>query len=189
MNYGYTNVAVATPAVTNRFVASTNMKVGTYTIANASPAMAGAVNVTVTHTQVGGVTDTLGTVVVVGTDINGQAITETITPLDGTVATGTKFFRVVTTVTGAGWVINTGNDTIVVGYAAGVVAASSGGILHAVVINTTAASTVIIADAKGTIATLKASIAEGTYVIDVGAFRDAGLERRDGALGVRDDDR
>ena len=32
-----TNVAASTAAVSNRIVASANMKVGTYTIANASP--------------------------------------------------------------------------------------------------------------------------------------------------------
>jgi hypothetical protein len=163
----YTNTAATTAAVANRFVASANMKVGAYTVANASPAWSGGCLVTVTHTQVGGVTDTLGTVVVVGTDLSGQALTETITPLDGTVATGTKIFRTVTSVTGAGWVINTGNDTLVVGCAAGSYAASSAGILHAIVVNTTAAAAITVADARGTIATLKASIAEGTYVYDV----------------------
>ena len=158
----YTNIAVATPAVTNRFVTTTNMKVGAYTVANASPAMAGAVHVTVTHTAVTG-TDTLGTIVVAGTNLTGGVISETITPLDGTVATGTKWFRTVTSVTGAGWVINTGNDTLVVGYQAGVVVADGGGTLVSVVVNTTAAGTVILADAKGTIATLKSSIGEGTY--------------------------
>src|SRR5690349_19886580 len=107
MGYTFSNTAATTAAVANRFVASANMKVGAYTVANASPVWSGGCFVTVTHTQVGGVTDTLGTIVVVGTDLAGAALTETITPLDGTIATGTKIFRTVTSVTGAGWVINT----------------------------------------------------------------------------------
>src|SRR4051812_10450088 len=95
----YTHLAAATAAVTNQLVASANMKVGAYTLANAGAMpTAGARRVTVTHTQVGGVTDTLGTIVVVGTDLSGATITDTITPLDGTVATGTKYFATVTSV-------------------------------------------------------------------------------------------
>ena len=167
MSNTYTNIAATTAAVANRFVTTTDMKVGAYTVANASPVWAGGCLVTVTHTQVGGVTDTLGTIDVVGKDLAGQTITETITPLDGTVATGTKIFRSITSVTGVGWVIDTGNDTLVVGCAAGSLAVGSGGILHAIVVNTTAAAAVTISDKRGTIATLKASIAEGTYIYDV----------------------
>jgi hypothetical protein len=162
----YTNTAATTAAVANRFVTTTNMIVGTYTVANASPVWSGGCLVTVTHTAVTG-TDTLGTIDVVGTDLNGQAQTETITPLDGTVATGSKIFRTVTSVTGVGWVINTGNDTIVVGCAAGSFAAASSGILGAVIVNTTAAAAITVSDKKGTIAVLKASIAEGAYQFNV----------------------
>ena len=38
------------------------------------------------------------------------------------------------------------------------------GTLHAVVVNTTAAGAITLSDADGTIAVLKASVAEGTYV-------------------------
>ena len=108
--------AVGSPAAADDdfLVASANMKVGAYTLLN-SGVLAVARNATVTHTQVGGVTDTLGTVIVVGTDISGAAITETITPSTGAVVQGAKAFKTVTSVTGAGWVINTGNDTIKVG--------------------------------------------------------------------------
>lgn len=164
--YMYTALAVSTAAVTNRFVASTNMANGAYTIANATPAFAGAVLVTVTHSTVTGA-DTLGTITVVGTDLNGQAVSEVITPLAGTVATGTKYFRTVTSATQAGWVINTGNDTIVIGHAAGAYVMTSGGELGAVTINATAAAAIVLSDARGTIATLKASIVEGTYEYDV----------------------
>lgn len=166
-SFPYTSIAATTAAVANRFVTSANMKVGAYTVANASPVWGGGCLVTVTHTEVGGGVDTLGTIVVVGTDPSGQAITDTITPLNGTVATGTKIFRTVTSVTGVGWVIGTGNDTIVVGCAAGSYPLAGSGVLHAIVVNATAAATVVVSDAKGTIATLKASIAENTYYYDV----------------------
>lgn len=100
----------------DRIVTTADMKVGAYTIAVGTPLGGGARNVTVTHTQVGGVTDTLGTIAVVGTDLNGEALTETITPSSGATVQGTKAFKSVTSVTGAGWVINTGNDTITVGF-------------------------------------------------------------------------
>ncbi len=163
-----TNIAATTAAVTNRFVASANMKVGTYTVANASPVWAGGCLVTVTHTEVGGGVDTLGTIVVAGTDLFGNALSETITPLNGTVATGVKVFRTVTSVTGVGWVIGTGNDTIVVGCAAGSYAAYGGGTLHSVTVNNTVATAFTISDAAGTIATIPASQAAGTaYIYDL----------------------
>jgi len=159
----YTNLAATTAAVTNRFVTTTDHKVGAYTVANASPVWTGGCHVTVTSTQVGGVDDTLGTVVVVGTDLAGAALTETLTPANGSTVEGTAIFRTVISVTGAGWVINTGNDTLVVGCAAGSYVSGSGGILGAVIVGTTAAATIVISDSQGTIATLKSSIAEGTY--------------------------
>jgi len=100
----------------DRIVVSTNMKVGAYTIAVGAPLGGGARNVTVTHTQVGGVTDTLGTIVVVGTDLNNETLTETIIPSDGATVQGTRAFKTVTSVTGADWVIAEGNDTITVGF-------------------------------------------------------------------------
>jgi hypothetical protein len=163
MGLTFSNTAATTAAVTNRFVASANMKVGAYTVANASPVWGGGCLVTVTHTQVGGVTDTLGTIVVVGTNLSGQSITETITPLDGTVATSTKIFRSVTSVTGVGWVIDTTADTIVVGCAAGNYVAGSGGSLGGILVNNAVAATIVVADAKGTIVTVPASQAAGTF--------------------------
>ena len=88
---------------------------------------------------------------------------ETLTPANGSTVEGTAIFRTVISVTGAGWVINTGNDTLVVGCAAGSYVSGSGGILGAVIVGTTAAATIVISDSQGTIATLKSSIAEGTY--------------------------
>jgi hypothetical protein len=163
MGYAYSNTAATTAAVANRIVTSTNMKVGAYTIANATPVWGGAALITVTHTEVGGGVDTLGTIVVVGTDLNGQVITDTITPVNGTGATGTKAFRTVTSVTGVGWVIGTGNDTLVVGVAAGNVVSGSNGQLGGVLVNNAVAAAVTIADARGTIITIPASQAAGTY--------------------------
>lgn len=163
MGLAYTNTAATTAAVTNRIVASANMKVGTYTIANASPVWSGGALITVTHTQVGGVTDTLGTIAVAGTNLAGQAITETITPLDGTVATSTQIFRTVTSVTGAGWVVNSTADTIVVGVAAGSYVCSGGGSIGGILVNNSVAAAIVISDARGTIVTVPASQAAGTY--------------------------
>jgi hypothetical protein len=165
-------LSAANPAVANRFVTTTNMIVGAYTVANATmPTTPGARRITVTHTTVV-TTDTLGTIAVTGTDLRGNVITDTITPLADAVATGTKWFVTVTDVVGAGWVIAGTNDTLVVGAAAGGGILDSQGQLHAIVINTTAAGTVTLTDAAGTFATLKSSIAEGTYYydVDVGGF-------------------
>lgn len=163
MGLTFTNIAATTAAVTNRIVASANMKVGAYTVANASPVWQGGALITVTHTQVGGVTDTLGTIVVVGKDLTGTTITETITPLESTVATGTKIFRSVTSVTGAGWVIDTTADTIVVGVAADSYAVGSGGTIGGILVNNSVAAAIVISDARGTIVTVPASQAAGTY--------------------------
>lgn len=105
---------LGTPVVADvdRIVTSANMQVGAYTIA-ADPDIPR--NVTVTHTQVGGVTDTLGTIVFVGTNINDEVITETLTPSDGATVSGTKAFKTVTSATGVGWVIDTTEDTITIG--------------------------------------------------------------------------
>lgn len=161
-----TNIGAATTAVANRFVTSVAMKVGAYTVANggAMPT-GGARKITVTHTAVSTV-DTLGTIAIVGTDLAGAVISETITPLNGTVATGTKWFRTVTSVTGAGWVSVAGDDTIVVGCAAGVIVYEGACSLHSVVVNTTAAGTITLSDSVGTIAVLKTSIGEGAYTYD-----------------------
>jgi len=164
--YAKTRLSAANPAVANRFVTTTNMIVGAYTVANATMPTPGARRVTVTHTAVTG-NDTLGTITVTGTDARDQVIVDVITPLAGTIATGTKFFKTVTGVVGAGWVINVGNDTIVVGCEAGTGVIDSPGELRAIVVNTTAAGTISLADAGGIFAVLKASIAEGIYPFDV----------------------
>ena len=95
----------------NKIVTSTNMKVGSYTVAAQPVSLA---RISITHTTVTG-TDTLGTITITGTDMNGDALSEEVTPVaDSTVYT-TGLFATVTTVVGADWVINGGNDTIIVG--------------------------------------------------------------------------
>jgi hypothetical protein len=110
--------AEAAVADVDYFVASADMKVGAYTLANTTMLGNCARNVTVTQTAVG-TEDTNGTVVVNGTDLAGNAITETLTPNAGVTVAGTKAFRTVTSVTGAGWVIDgveATKDTVTVGF-------------------------------------------------------------------------
>ena len=158
----FTNTAATTAAVTNRYVTTTNMKVGTYTLANTTPVWSGAGQVTVTHTTVV-TTDTLGTIAVVGVDLSGQARSESITPLADSVATGTIPFRTITSITGVGWVIAGSNDTLVVGVAAGNIACGSAGQLQGVLVNNTVATAVTISDGSKTILVIPASQAAGSY--------------------------
>ncbi len=98
-------------ATTNYIVTSVNMKVGAYALAHQPDVCR---NISFTHTAVGAA-DTLGTIALVGTDYDGYEISETITPQSGTVVYSTKAYKSITSITGAGWVIGEGNDTIVVG--------------------------------------------------------------------------
>jgi len=93
----------------DRIVVSTDMIVGAYTIANATPAGGIALNVTVTNTTVDGF-DTPGTINVVGTDIDDQVLVEPIIPATNSTVQGTAAFKTVTSVTGVGWVIDSVND-------------------------------------------------------------------------------
>ena len=101
------------------FVASVDMKVGAYTLAHTAPDV-GARNVTVTQTATG-TEDTNGTIVVAGTDLAGNAITETITPNAGATVAGAKAFATITSITGAGWAVDGvegTKDKITVGFGA-----------------------------------------------------------------------
>lgn len=98
------------------YVASVDMKVGAYTLAHTAPDV-GARNVTVTQTAVDA-EDTNGTIVVVGTDLAGNVISETLTPNAGETVAGTKAFATITSITGAGWVTGGGADKITVGFGA-----------------------------------------------------------------------
>jgi hypothetical protein len=162
MGYAFTNTAAATTAVTNRFVASTNMSLTTYTIANASPTWSGGCLVTVTHTTVAG-TDTLGTMTLVGTDLAGRPQSETLTPVADSTVTSTKVYRTVTSLTSLGWAAVSTADTIVAGCAAGNVVCGSQGTLGGVLVNNSVAAAVTISDASRTIITIPVSQAAGTF--------------------------
>jgi len=92
-----------------------NMANGAYTLLLTVMPDALAHNITVAQTAVGA-EDTNGIITVVGTDINGLYTTEVITPNAGVTIQGTKAFKTITSITGSGWVIGEGNDTIVIGY-------------------------------------------------------------------------
>ena len=169
----FTNTAATTAAVTNRFVTSVNMANGAYTIANASPVWAGGCLVTATITAVTG-NDTPGTLTLVGTGVDRQPLTEVLTLVANGTATSTNVFRTLTSATQAGWVINVGNDTIVVGCAAGNIVCGSAGSLGGVLVNNTVATAFTVSDATRTIITVPASQAAGTYYnlqgVDFGGY-------------------
>ena len=96
----------------DRIVTIANMKNGTYTIA-AQPDVPR--NITVTNATVAVGADTLGIITVTGTNVNGQVITEVITPAEADISAGRKCFKTITSVVGSGWTIAGGNDTITVG--------------------------------------------------------------------------
>lgn len=108
------NLGAPALADNDLIVTSTNMKVGSYTVA-AQPDVPR--NITVTATAVG-TADTMGTITVTGTNINNLSITETIVPVAGSLVAGIKAFKTVTSVVGAGWVkdaVEATTDTIIVG--------------------------------------------------------------------------
>ncbi len=94
-------------------VTSTNMKVGSYTF-DAQPDIPR--NITVTATA-GDTADTMGTITITGTNYSDEEISEEIIPVAGSTVAGALAFKTVSSVVGAGWVIDGSetNDTIVVG--------------------------------------------------------------------------
>jgi hypothetical protein len=104
------------PIVANKIVTSVNMKVGTYTIA-AQPISPCVLSVAVA--TVAGA-DTMGTLTFVGTDISGSVISESVIPVSGSTVYTVNEYASVTSITGAGWVVNTTADTITVGVSSAV---------------------------------------------------------------------
>lgn len=96
---------------------NTPMKNGAYEIgATPNPDMARNVWVGISSSDTA---DTMGTITVAGTDYAGNAITEVITPVANDYAYGVNAFKTVTSVTGAGWVIDEVEaeaDNIYMGY-------------------------------------------------------------------------
>jgi hypothetical protein len=103
----------------DRFLTSVNMQATAYTLDNTTlPAGNPPRNVTITHTD-GDTRDTLGDLVVTGTNYLDEVITETITISGGATAAGVKAFKTVTQLVTAGWVIDGAEgtpDTITVGF-------------------------------------------------------------------------
>lgn len=164
--YTFTHLSGSNVAIANRFVVSSNMKTGLYTLANTTMPTNGARLVTAT-VSANDAADTMGTIAVVGTKLDGSPQSENIAPVAGSTVSGAKWFKTVTSVTGSGWVAAGGADDITVGCGATCCVDDSDGTLRAIVVNTTAAGAITVADAVDTIGTLKASIAEGTYYYDV----------------------
>lgn len=102
---------VVPPIVANKFVTSTNMKATAYTIA-AQPVA--PCRVTCLVTAQGGA-DTLGNLVIVGTLEDDTACTESVALTAGTTASSVNCFKTLTSLTTPSWVINSTNDTIVIG--------------------------------------------------------------------------
>lgn len=103
--------SVQTAADDDLIVVSADMKVGAYTVA-AQPTSPSKIGITVTAT---GDTDTLGTIAVVGTNINGETITSVVVPVAGSTIYTPEYFVTVTSITGAGWVTAGAADKIKVG--------------------------------------------------------------------------
>ena len=164
-----TNLTAPQALDADGFLQSVDMKVGAYTLDATTIPVPGARHVTLGHTAVG-TADTLGTVTIVGKNLAGETITEVLTPVSGTTVTGAEWFASLISATGAGWVIDAVEataDTIVIGYGADSVIAIGSGTLERVIVAKTAAGTVVLEDIGGTIATLKASIVEGSYEFGV----------------------
>jgi hypothetical protein len=98
-------------------VTSANMKVGAYTVA-AQPGTPSKISATVTAVDTA---DTMGTLTIVGTDTLDRALTETVTLVADSTVWTSGYFKTITSITGAGWVIDGAEgteDTIEVGVAA-----------------------------------------------------------------------
>jgi len=163
MGYGYATIAAAPAASANGYKTSVDMANGAYALDALVPTF-GARHVTMTRTVVNAA-DTPGTITVVGKSPSGEVITEVITPgAHGVLVTGTKFFASLVSATQAGWVLGAAAaDTIVIGWDAQNAVTAGSGTLHAIVINTTAAGAITVADSKGIIATIPSNVAVGTF--------------------------
>lgn len=167
--YNWSGSTALVAAVANQYVTTANMANGAYSLANSTPP-SGTTNyarlTTITHTTVAG-QDTLGLITVVGTKLDGSSASDVITPVAGGTATGVVPFKSITSITSSGWAAVSTADTITAGCAANGIVCDGSGILHSIIINTTAAGAIVVKDANGTIATLKSSIGENTFYYDV----------------------
>ena len=165
-----TRLTAAPVGDANGYLTSVDMKLGAYTL-DANEPTSGARHVTVTRTAAGDA-DTGGTVVLVGKDLSGQTITETITVGASTVVVASsQWFSYLTSATGVGWVIDPGGptaDTIEIGWGAECAVATGSGECKAMLLAVTHASTITFTDATGTLAVFPASFAVGYYELELG---------------------
>lgn len=96
------------PIDDNRLVASTPMNNDSYAIL-AQPIVPCLLSVKVTASDTA---DTIGTITFVGLDINGDALTEEVTPIVGETVYTTNEFASVTSITGADWVVDEVEGTV-----------------------------------------------------------------------------
>jgi hypothetical protein len=167
MGYNWTNIAAAPVGDANGYLISVDMKVGAYVLDATAPTF-GARHVTCTRTRdgAGGTEDTGGTIDLVGRDAAGTQITETLTVgANITLVTSTQFFASLISATGVGWVVDAGagKDHLEIGWDAECAVATGGGVFHGIYINTAANGAIVIADSRGTIATIPANAAAGFY--------------------------
>ena len=161
--------------VNDSITASTNMKIAPHTlVAPEGATLASGIltfnvarNITITQTDVGS-TDARVPFLITGTDINGAAITESITPGNTTVLTaGVKAFKTVSSIVSSAWVVNaTGTstaDTVKIGtgdiYGLPVAPAASGYALT--ISDATAAGSVIITNSAISNCTVAVTVASG----------------------------
>jgi len=149
----------------NRIVVSANMKVGTYTIA-AQPDVARSI--TIKHTTVGGVADTLGTITVAGCDIAGNTITWVATPEAGVEIESVLAFSTISSITGAGWVRDAGagtEDTIIIGVGnkLGLLATALAADIKLGFLDSTGVKPVTAGDNPLTLAGFTVDLSDGTY--------------------------
>jgi hypothetical protein len=167
MGYAWTNLSAAPVGDANGYLIAVDMKVGAYTLDATAPTF-GARHVTCTRTRdgVGGTEDTGGTLDLVGRDASGATITETLTVgANITLVTSTKFFAHLDGATGVGWEVDAGagKDHLEIGWDAECAVATGSGVFHGLFINATANGAIVVADARGTIATIPANAAVGFW--------------------------
>ena len=164
MSYTSTYLAGAVGAGDNdRYAEVQNLKVGDLTLTATLTPGNGARTVTCTRV-VDGNADTPGTLLVTGKNLAGQTITESLIPgANGILVSGSKLFASVSKVTGAGWVINGNNDTIIIGVGCEHYVSGTAGQPKRILISVAAASAINVTDGGKTLMILPASMAIGYY--------------------------
>ena len=164
------NAIYLTGASPASVVASVNLANGALTLLQTQ--LEHARNLTITVTDADG-SISAGTVTIVGTGIDGSALSEVFTiPVDGTATvTGTAEFKTITSATVASLAGAVAGDTITVGEGNTYQIETDHVILDSITIGETSAGAITVIDGtSGTtanVATLKASIAEQTFCFDI----------------------